>query len=204
MLTRCAIRVLFSTPDRGRRAPSNVEVMRAPVHDDGEIEAVVERLAAAPNCALLVPSDTFTWFRSSMIVALAAKNWLPAIYSFRRFVADGGLVDYLDPYELVRSAASYVDRIIKGAKPGDPPVAADQVYAGDQSQNRQSAWPRNSSQCACTRRRGDRMIRLQKCIADILLRHTARRPIGSNARRGAAVGGELRQAAGVVGRAAAG
>ena len=71
---------LFSTPDRGRRAPSNVEVMRAPVHDDGEIEAVVERLAAAPNSALLVPSDTFTWFRSSMIVALAAKNWLPAIY----------------------------------------------------------------------------------------------------------------------------
>jgi putative ABC transport system substrate-binding protein len=52
-----------------------------------------------------------------------------AMLTFRRFVADGGLVDYgVDPYELVRSAASYVDRIIKGAKPGDLPVpAADQV-----------------------------------------------------------------------------
>lgn len=119
----------FQRPIEDAGRSSNVEVMRAPVHDDGEIEAVVERLAATPNGALLVPSDTFTWFRSSMIVALAAKYRLPAIYAFRRFVADGGLVDYgVDPYELICSAASYVDRIIKGAKPGDLPVQQPTKY----------------------------------------------------------------------------
>jgi putative ABC transport system substrate-binding protein len=107
----------------------NVEVMRAPVHDDGEIEAVIERLTAAPNGALLVPSDSFTFFRSPMIVALATKNRLPAIYAFRRFVADGGLVDYgVDPYDQIRSAASYADRIIKGAKPGNLPVQQPTKY----------------------------------------------------------------------------
>jgi putative ABC transport system substrate-binding protein len=107
----------------------NVEVVRAPVHDDGEIEAVFERLAGAPSSALLVPSDAFTWARSSMITALATKNRLPAIYAFRRFVTDGGLVDYgVDPYELTRSAASYVDRIIKGDKPSDLPVQQPTKY----------------------------------------------------------------------------
>lgn len=106
-----------------------VNVIRAPVHDDREIEAVFERIAGAPNGALLVPSDSFTFFRSKMIVALAAKYRLPAIYSFRRFVEDGGLVDYgVDPYEQLRSAASYADRIIKGDKPSDLPVQQPTKY----------------------------------------------------------------------------
>ena len=119
----------FQRPTEGAARSPNVEVIRAPVHDDGEIEAVVERLAAAPNGALLVPSDSFTYFRSSLIVALAAKYRLPAIYSFRRFVVEGGLVDYsVDAFEQVRSAASYAGRIIKGAKPGELPVQQPTKY----------------------------------------------------------------------------
>jgi putative tryptophan/tyrosine transport system substrate-binding protein len=108
----------------------NVEVMRAPVQNDGEIEAVFARLAGARNgVALLVPSDAFTYFRSPLIVALAAKNRLPAIYAFRRFAADGGLVAYgVDPYDQIRSTAFYVDRIVKGAKPGDLPVQQPTKY----------------------------------------------------------------------------
>jgi putative tryptophan/tyrosine transport system substrate-binding protein len=112
-------------------APSlNVEVTRAPVQVDGDVEAVFEQLAGASNGAVLVPSDAFTFFRSAMIVALAAKTRLPAIYSFRRFVTDGGLIYYgPDPLEQIRAAASYVDRILKGAKPGDLPVQQPTKYA---------------------------------------------------------------------------
>jgi putative tryptophan/tyrosine transport system substrate-binding protein len=106
-----------------------VHVLRAPVHDDAEVAAAFERLAGQPDVGLLVPSDAFTYFRSATIVALAAKDRLPAIYPFRRFAEEGGLVAYgVDPFEQMRSAASYVDRILKGAKPGDLPVQMPTKY----------------------------------------------------------------------------
>jgi putative tryptophan/tyrosine transport system substrate-binding protein len=107
----------------------NVEVTRALVHDEAEIEATFEQLARAQYDALLVPSDGFTFFHSKMIVALAGKYRLPAVYAYRRFVDDGGLVSYgIDVNEHMRSAASYVDRIIKGAKPGDLPIQQPTKY----------------------------------------------------------------------------
>jgi putative tryptophan/tyrosine transport system substrate-binding protein len=106
-----------------------VQVSRAAVHDDGEIAATFERLAGQPELGLLVPSDAFTYFRSATIVALAAKHRLPAIYAFRRFTTEGGLVAYgVDAFEQMRAAASYVDRILKGAKPGDLPVQLPTKY----------------------------------------------------------------------------
>jgi putative tryptophan/tyrosine transport system substrate-binding protein len=106
-----------------------VQVSRAPVHDDAEITAVFERLAGQSDVGLLVPSDAFTYFRSAMIVTLAAKHRLPAIYPFRRFVDEGGLVSYgVDTFEQMRAAASYVDRILKGAKPADLPVQLPTKY----------------------------------------------------------------------------
>jgi putative ABC transport system substrate-binding protein len=102
-----------------------IEVTRAPVLTDGDIEAVFERLAGAPNIALLVPSDPFTFVRSPMIAALAAKYRVPAIYPARQFVEDGGLVAYgPDLWDQLRSSAFYVSRILKGEKPGDLPVQA--------------------------------------------------------------------------------
>jgi putative ABC transport system substrate-binding protein len=107
-----------------------VQVSRAPVHDDGEMAALFERLAGQPDVGLLVPSDAFTYFRSATIVALAAKHRLPAIYAFRRFADEGGLVAYgVDAFEQMRATASYVDRILKGAKPGDLPVQMPTKYS---------------------------------------------------------------------------
>jgi putative ABC transport system substrate-binding protein len=102
----------------------SLEVTRAPVRNDGEIEAAFERLATT-NTALLFSSDQFTYARSAMIAALAAKHRLPAMLPARRFVDDGGLVAYApDIYDEIHRSASYVDRILKGEKPADLPVQA--------------------------------------------------------------------------------
>jgi putative ABC transport system substrate-binding protein len=107
----------------------NVEVSRAPVHDDGEIQAAFEQFGGATNIALLVPSNTFTYFRSAMIAALASKLRIPALYPARRFVDDGGLVAYgPDLYDQIYLAASYVDRVLTGAKPGDLPIQQPTKY----------------------------------------------------------------------------
>ena len=107
----------------------HVEVTRAPVQSDDEIKAVFEQLSGVINIALLVPSDPYTYSRSPMIAALAAKHRIPAMYPVRRFADDGGLVAYgPDLNEQIRGAASYVDRILKGAKPGDLPVQQPTKY----------------------------------------------------------------------------
>jgi len=77
------------SPDDAARL-FDVEVMRAPVHNDDGISRPFSKDFQV-KIALLVPSDAFTYFRSPTIVALAAKSELPAIYAFRRFAAGGGL-----------------------------------------------------------------------------------------------------------------
>ena len=106
-----------------------VQVLQVPAHDDAEVAAAFERLAGQPDTGLLVPSDAFTYFRSATIVALAAKHRLPAIYAFRRFAVEGGLISYgVDAFEQMRATASYADRILKGTKPGDLPVQMPTKY----------------------------------------------------------------------------
>ena len=94
-----------------------------------------------------------------LIITLAARHELPAVYPFRYFVAAGGLISYgPDSIDQYRRAAGYVDRILKGEKPADLPVQAPTKYrAGDQPQDRQGARPRNPADAARPRRRGDRM-----------------------------------------------
>jgi putative tryptophan/tyrosine transport system substrate-binding protein len=71
---------------------------------------------------VVLPSQ-FTGVHRALIISLAARYRLPAIYPFRPYVADGGLMSYsVDELELFRNAATYVDRILKGAKPADLPV----------------------------------------------------------------------------------
>ena len=106
-----------------------VEVTRALVHNDSEIEAVFERIAGATDIALLIPSNQFTYIRSRMIAELAAKHRIPTMYPARRFADEGGLVAYgPDLYHQIYSAASYVDRILKGEKPGDLPIQQPTKY----------------------------------------------------------------------------
>ncbi len=107
-------------------APSlAVTVRAAPVHDEAEIVAAMAALAREARGGLLVLPEAFTVVHRAAIVALAARYRLPAVYPFGFFAAAGGLMSYgLDQSDLLRRAATYVDRIFKGAKPGDLPVQA--------------------------------------------------------------------------------
>ena len=105
-------------------APSfAVSAITVPVHDAVEIEGSMATLAQAKGGGLIVMPDTFTWNQRKLIVSLAARYHLPAIYPFREFVNEGGLISYgVDPGDLRVRAATYVDKILKGAKPADLPV----------------------------------------------------------------------------------
>jgi putative tryptophan/tyrosine transport system substrate-binding protein len=105
-------------------APSfGVEVMAVSVRDAVEMEHAIADISARPNGGLVFPTDSFTTGRAERIVGLAAHHRLPAIYARPEFVMAGGLmrygIDYIDQY---RQSASYIDRILKGARPGDLPV----------------------------------------------------------------------------------
>ena len=93
-----------------------------------------------------------------LIIALAARHRLPAVYPYRYFVAGGGLISYgPDLIDQYRRAAGYVDRILKGEKPADLPVQAPTKYElVDQPQDRKGARPRRAADAARPRRRGDR------------------------------------------------
>jgi len=102
-----------------------VELSAAAVRDAGEIEAAMSELGRKPGAGLVVPPDAFTIIHHAMIIELAARYRLPAVYAYRSFVAEGGLMSYgPDVYDIFRRTASYVDRILKGAKPADLPVEA--------------------------------------------------------------------------------
>jgi putative ABC transport system substrate-binding protein len=95
------------------------------VHDAGEIQRAMAALAQEPNGGLILPPDANTRRHGDLIVALAAKHRLPAIYSNRSYVDEGGLLSYgADPLDLYSRAASYVDRILRGAKPSELAVQA--------------------------------------------------------------------------------
>jgi len=106
-------------------APSfDVEPMQAPVRDVGEIERTVAAFARQ-NGGLMVLPDVSTTNHRDLIIALAARHRLPAVYPYRYFATSGGLMSYgSDLADVYRRAASYVDRILKGAVQGDLPVQA--------------------------------------------------------------------------------
>ena len=99
--------------------------MHLPVRDTAQLERSLASFAEQPNGSLIVLPDAFTLTNRALIVALAARHRLPAIYPFRYFTAIGGLMSYgNDPAEAMRQAAMYADRILKGSKPADLPVQA--------------------------------------------------------------------------------
>jgi putative ABC transport system substrate-binding protein len=112
--------VPFSLSAQAASQKMAVEAIIAQIHEAAEIEAVMARLAAAPGGGLIVLPDAFMSVRHQMIVDLAARYRLPAIYQFRYFAADGGLMSYgIDLDDLYRRSGSYVDRILRGEKPAD-------------------------------------------------------------------------------------
>jgi len=97
--------------------------MPAAVRSDTEIEAVIASLGREPGGGLIVMADFFTLVHVAPIILLAEQHRVPAIYPWRYVVGNGGLLAYgPDLRDVVRRAAPYVDRILRGAKPADLPV----------------------------------------------------------------------------------
>jgi putative ABC transport system substrate-binding protein len=110
-------------------ASLGIELSAAPVHDEAEIEAAITAFARAPGGGLIAAADVFVNTRRGLIMALAERYRLPAIYPFRQFVTEGALISYgPDSADIVRRSASYVDRILKGEKAADLPVQAPTKY----------------------------------------------------------------------------
>jgi ABC-type uncharacterized transport system substrate-binding protein len=114
----------------GNVAPSlGVELRPVDVRDRGEIERAITVFAQSSNGGLIVTGSPGAVFHRELIIALAARHRLPAVYNARFWAADGGLIsygpDFLDQH---RRAAGYVDRILKGEKPADLPVQAPTKY----------------------------------------------------------------------------
>ena len=111
-------------------APSlGLEVSPFNVRDAGEIERTITAFSRSSNGGLIVTGSALAVVHRELIIALAARNNLPAVYFERLFVARGGLVSYgPDLSDQFRRAAGYVDRILKGTKPADLPVQAPTKY----------------------------------------------------------------------------
>jgi putative ABC transport system substrate-binding protein len=111
-------------------APSfGVELIPIGIGDAGEIERGIGAFVRGPNGGMIVPAGAAGTVHREPLILLAARHRLPAVYSDRVFVTDGGLISYgpdrVDPF---RRAAGHVDRILKGEKPGDLPVQAPTKY----------------------------------------------------------------------------
>ena len=113
----------FLRPFEAAGAIHKVQTRAAPVDSDADIETALGALARQGGGGFVVMPDAFTNIHRDQIVALAARHRLPAVYPFRWFADIGGLMSYgIDTDEMFRSAAAYVDRILKGEKPADLPV----------------------------------------------------------------------------------
>jgi ABC-type uncharacterized transport system substrate-binding protein len=103
----------------------SIKLTVARVGSQAETEAAVAKLAAAPGGGLMVPPDAYTLVHRDLIVQSAAQHQIPAIYSYRQLIKEGGLMSYgPQTSDIFRRSASYVDRILKGANPAELPAQA--------------------------------------------------------------------------------
>jgi putative tryptophan/tyrosine transport system substrate-binding protein len=106
-----------------------IELALSTIESAGDIGRVVESFASLPNGGLVIPPDATTTANRDLVVALAARFRLPAVYAWRQFVTAGGLMSCgTDFVELFRQSASYVDRILRGSSPAELPVQAPTRY----------------------------------------------------------------------------
>jgi putative ABC transport system substrate-binding protein len=111
-------------------APSfGVELTPIGVRDASEIERAISAFARGSNGGMIVTSSALATFHRDLILALASRHRLPAVYALRAFVAAGGLISYgIDFTDAWRLAAGYIDRILRGEKPADLPVQTPTKY----------------------------------------------------------------------------
>ena len=113
--------LLFKTQTAAGRL--NLQLHSLPISGDTSVESAFEKIKKQSIQALIVVTDPILYSQRNHILALAAQNQLPAMYPYRGFPDAGGLISYApNDRDIFRRAASYVDRILKGANPGDLPV----------------------------------------------------------------------------------
>ena len=106
-----------------------IELVLSTIENTSDIGRVIESFAGLPNGGLVLPPDATTTANRDLVVALAARYRLPAVYAWRQFVTAGGLMSYgVDIVEQFRQTASYVDRILHGSQPADLPVQVPTKY----------------------------------------------------------------------------
>jgi putative ABC transport system substrate-binding protein len=120
---------VFLREFRAAAAPLAAELSATPVRNEAEIEAAATAFAREPGGGLIAAPDPFINTHRGLIMALAQRHRLPALFGFRQHVKEGALISYgPDSVDIVRRSASYVDRILKGQKPADLPVQAPTKY----------------------------------------------------------------------------
>jgi putative ABC transport system substrate-binding protein len=125
MVTASLYRRSFETAARSLK----VALILERVHSDVEIETAIVALGREPGGGLVVVPDQFTITHRAPIISAAARNNVPAVYSLSAFAREGGLLSYgVDRADIFRRSASYVDRILRGEKPGDLPVQFPAKY----------------------------------------------------------------------------
>ena len=111
--------------------PTPLEIKAAPVGTQAEIEQAVAKLAKEPGGGLLVPPDTYMVVHRGLVISSAAQHRLPAIFTYRQFAREGALITYgPETTAIFHRAASYVDRILRGANPGDLPAPSRTASSG--------------------------------------------------------------------------
>jgi putative ABC transport system substrate-binding protein len=109
--------------------PLSVQPIIAPIHSIADIERAIEALAEQPNGGVFFPPDISTFALRDQVNAILARHRVPAIYTDRLYVTSGGLVSYdADRADIFRRTASYVDRVLRGEKPGDLPFQQPTKY----------------------------------------------------------------------------
>ena len=113
----------FLEPLKGAASSIGVEDIASPVHDTSEVEAVIAAFAHEPGGGLVVLPSNFMLTHRDLVITLAERYRLPTIYPFRYYSESGGLLSYGNvPADSYRQAATYIDQILRGAKPADLPV----------------------------------------------------------------------------------
>jgi putative ABC transport system substrate-binding protein len=119
----------FARAAEGAAANFAVEAITVPVHAPAEVEAAMTMLGRQGGGGMILPPDSFINTQRALVIDLAARYRLPAIYSTRYFSAEGGLVSYgVSIADLFRRASAYVDRILRGEKPSNLPVQAPTTF----------------------------------------------------------------------------
>ena len=143
--------VAFLRAAEAASTPLGITIVPAVAREAADVDRVLSAFAREPNGGLIVTPSPLTGTRRDVIIGSAARLRLPAIYPFGFYSADGGLLSYgINELELVRGAASYVDRILRGEKPGDLPIQLPSKFQLVINLKRQMRWVSQfRTRCSC-------------------------------------------------------